>query len=106
MGKKGRIHGLQATYAALEESKRGPISLEPADDQAVALSTGPNKPAAAGLRRGQGGLAGHRRFTAVRGAGCTGVHPALAALRASATEITGMASTAKRRAGGFGRCAI
>ena len=44
MGKKGRIHGLQATYAALEESKRGPISLEPADDQAVALSTGPSPP--------------------------------------------------------------
>jgi hypothetical protein len=35
MGKKGRVSGLQATHAALEESKRGPISLEPADCQTV-----------------------------------------------------------------------
>ena len=42
MKKKERIHGLQATYAALEESKRGPISLEPADGQTVA--TGPSPP--------------------------------------------------------------
>ena len=53
-----------------------------------------------------GGIAARQRFTAGRGAGCTAVHLALAGLRASATEITGMASTAKTRAGGFGRCAI
>ena len=43
MGKKGRIGGLQATHAAMEESKRGPISLEPADGQTV--GTGPSPPA-------------------------------------------------------------
>jgi hypothetical protein len=43
MGKKGRVSGLQATYAALEESKRGPIRLEPTDEQA--LGTGPSPPA-------------------------------------------------------------
>jgi hypothetical protein len=43
MGKKGRVGGLQATHAAIEESKRGPISLEPADEQAVA--NGPSPPA-------------------------------------------------------------
>ena len=40
--KKARIDGLQATHAAIEESKRGPISLEPADDQTIA--TGPSPP--------------------------------------------------------------
>jgi hypothetical protein len=44
MGKKGRVGGLQATHAAMEESKRGPISLEPPEDQTVALSTGPSPP--------------------------------------------------------------
>ena len=34
--KKARIDGLQATYAAMEERERGPISLEPSDDPTVA----------------------------------------------------------------------
>jgi hypothetical protein len=43
LSKKPRISGLQATYAAMEESKRGPIFLETTDEQAVA--TGPSPPA-------------------------------------------------------------
>jgi hypothetical protein len=43
MAKKGTVSGLQATHAAIEESKRGPIRLEPADEQVVA--TGPSPPA-------------------------------------------------------------
>jgi hypothetical protein len=35
MAKKARVSGLQATHAALEESQRGPICLEPADSQTV-----------------------------------------------------------------------
>ena len=42
--KKARIDGLQATYAAIEESKRGPISLEPADDQTIAIGPSPLAP--------------------------------------------------------------
>lgn len=33
--KKARVSGLQATRAGLEETKRGPIPLEPADEEAV-----------------------------------------------------------------------
>jgi hypothetical protein len=43
MAKKGTVSGLQATHAAIEENKRGPIRLEPADEQA--LGTGPSPPA-------------------------------------------------------------
>ena len=41
---KGRINGLQATHAAIEESKRGPIRLEPADEQVVATAPSPTAP--------------------------------------------------------------
>ena len=46
MGKKGRVSGLQATHAALEESQRGPICLEPADEPAVGAGPSPTKPMA------------------------------------------------------------
>jgi hypothetical protein len=52
-----------------------------------------------------GGLAGHRRCMAARGAGCTGARPALAGLRVIATEITGTVSARRRRACDSGRCA-
>jgi hypothetical protein len=45
MGKKGRVGGLQATYTALEESKRGPIRLEPAADHAIVPLAEPAPPA-------------------------------------------------------------
>jgi hypothetical protein len=41
---KERIDGLQATYAAIEESKRGPIAIQPADDQSVASPPKPSLP--------------------------------------------------------------
>lgn len=39
MKKKERINGLQATHAALEEKKRGPIRIEPSDDPTVATGS-------------------------------------------------------------------
>ncbi|MGA7454471.1 MAG: hypothetical protein WBW73_25530 [Rhodoplanes sp.] len=42
--KKERIDGLQATYAAMEESKRGPIAIQAADDQSVAPPPEPSLP--------------------------------------------------------------
>ena len=39
--KKARINGLQATYAAVEESVRGPVHLDPAEKQAIAIGPSP-----------------------------------------------------------------
>jgi hypothetical protein len=44
MRKKGRVSGLQATHAAIEEGKRGPISLEPAVEQTVGTGPSPTIP--------------------------------------------------------------
>jgi hypothetical protein len=46
MGNKGRVSGLEATYAAMEESQRGPICLEPADEPAVGAGPSPTIPMA------------------------------------------------------------
>jgi hypothetical protein len=46
MRKKGRVSGLQATHAALEEGKRAPIHLEPADEQVVGTGPSPTIPMA------------------------------------------------------------
>jgi hypothetical protein len=46
------------------------------------------KPVAVAPGRAVGGLAGRRRCTAARGAGCMGVRPALAGLRAPTRQCS------------------
>jgi hypothetical protein len=87
---------------------RASSTSSPSSAPRIALPSGDpiaSRPFAVALGRAVGCLAGHRQCTADRVAGCTGVHPALAGLRASATAITGMASARRRHGTGFGRCA-
>jgi hypothetical protein len=63
------------------------------------------KPVAVAPRRAVGGLAGPRRCMAAPGAACTGVRPALAGLRGSATGTIAMASARRRPGPSFGQCA-
>jgi hypothetical protein len=51
MSKKARINGLQATHAAIEESKRGPIRLEPATSKWSQLDQAHRHPWSARERR-------------------------------------------------------